>query len=49
MARPGVSRTGPGSRKSVGGKDQSSEEESSEGLSTLDKALLASDAARPMP
>ena len=46
VTRPEVSRTVSGSRKTEMDKKQKSEEGSSDGLSTLDKVLLASDAAR---
>ena len=46
VARPEVGRTVYGSRKADKEENQESEEGSSEGLSTLDKVLLASDAAR---
>ena len=46
VARPEVGRTVYGSRKADKKENQGSEEGSSEGLSTLDKVLLASDAAR---
>ena len=46
VARPEVGRTVYGSRKADKKENQESEEGSSDGLSTLDKVLLASDAAR---